>query len=96
MAENSLTLEQQQELLFMVHEFIESAEWFLSQVRNSDNIYLTIDFLRLLLRAFSGSVEPFDAIVDCGGDGSIFDPPGAHLVRTQLRTFERLDTSGPL
>jgi len=96
MAENSLTLEQQQELLFKVSEFVEAAEWFISQVRDSDNIYLTTDFLRLLLRAFSGSVEQFYDVVHCGGDGSIFDSPGADLVRTQLRTFERLDTPGPL
>jgi hypothetical protein len=88
MAENSLTLEQQQELLFKAHELIESAEWFIDQARGSGDIHLMADFLRLLLRAFLGSIEQFDAIVDCGGDGSIFDPPGAHLLRTQLRTFE--------
>lgn len=82
MAEKSLTLDQQKELLFKVSEFIEASEWFISYTRSSDNTYLLSDFLCLLLRAFSDSVEPFHSIVDCGGDASIFDKP----VRTDLRT----------
>lgn len=82
MAQNSLTLDQQKELLFKISEFQEAIEWLITDHHCLEDFRLMNNFLRLLLRAFFDSVEPFNFIVDCGGDASIFDKP----VRTDLRT----------